>query len=179
MLPYPYHIPIVREGELVELTDLHDRPLLVVPRAGVRRFGLTRRVVLVALRDVARRIYIQQRGPHCDALPGYWDLSATGHVHAGEAREDAALRELEEEIGIRGVRLIRLAEHPPDATSTSFSTLYLAGPSGGQPVPNPDEVSGGMFLDEDELKALAVYDSERITPALRWALSTGLLFRAG
>ena len=177
---YPYRLPVVREGELVELTDLHDRPLMVAPRVGVRRFGLTRRVVLVALRDPIGRIYIQQRGPNTDALPGFWDLSATGHVHAGEAREDAARRELEEEIGIHGTRLIRLAERAPDpgaGGSGSFSTLYLAGPSGEQPVPNPAEVSGGMFLDQDELKALAAYEPDCVTPALRWALSTGLLFK--
>lgn len=150
---------------------------MVVPRIGVRRFGLNRRVVLVALRDAARRIYVQQRGPHCDALPGYWDLSATGHILAGESREDAAHRELAEEIGVTGTRLVRIAEYTPDDQSRSFSTLFLAGPSGQVPVPNPAEVSTGMFLDEDELKALVAFTPERITPALRWALGTGLLFR--
>ena len=173
---YPYRVPRVSQGELVELTDAHDRPLLVAPRLGVRRLGLTRRVVLVALRDTRQRIYIQQRGPRCDAMPGCWDLSATGHVQAGESREDAARRELDEEINIRRARLIRLAEHAPDEGSNSFSTLFLAGPTGERPEPNPEEVSGGMFLDEDELKALADYSPELITPALRWAMSTGRLF---
>ena len=173
---YPYRVPHVRQGELVELTDLRDRPLMIAPRKGVRRLGLIRRVVLVALRDTQQRIYIQQRGPQCDAMPGYWELSATGHVQAGESREDAARRELAEEINIRHVRLIRLAEHTPDKENDSFSTLFLAGPTGENPEPNPEEVSGGMFLDEDELKALAAYSPELITPSLHWALGTGRLF---
>ena len=167
----------MKEGELVELTDSADRPLLVVPRAHIRRFGLGRRVVLVALRDAGGKIYVQQRGHDRDLLPGFWDLSATGHVHAGEAREDAAWRELEEEIGIRRVRLVRLAEYAQDAAGASFSTLYLAGPAFEPPVPNPAEVSGGIFLDEDELRALAACDPDCVTPGLRWALGTGLLFR--
>jgi isopentenyl-diphosphate delta-isomerase len=176
MPPYPYSLPEVKEGELVELTDSADRPLLVVPRAGVRRFGLNRRIVLVALRDAGGKIYIQQRGRDRDVLPGFWDLSATGHVRAGEAREDAARRELEEEIGISRVRLVRLAEQEPKE-GVSFSTLYLAGPAFEPPVPNPAEVGGGMFLDREELQALAGYDPDCVTPGLRWALGTGLLFR--
>jgi len=177
MLVYPYRLPKVKEGELVELTDNADRPLMVVPRVNIHRFGLCRRVVLVALRDAGGKVYIQRRGHDRDTLPDFWDLSATGHVHAGEAREDAARRELEEEIGIRHVRLIRLAEHAPDANGVSFSTLYLAGPAFEPPVPNPAEVSGGMFLDEDELRALAAYEPDCVTPGLRWALASGLLFR--
>ena len=177
MLPYPYRLPQVKEGELIELTDSADRPLLVIPRSGIRRFGLNRRVVLVALRDSEGKIYVQRRGYDRDVLPGFWDLSATGHVHAGEAREDAARRELEEEIGIRHVRLIRLAERTPDTVGISYSVLYLAGPTGEPPTPNPTEVSGGIFLDEDELKALAAFEPDCVTPALRWALGTGLLFR--
>ncbi len=176
MDPYPFRVPCIRQGELVELTDIHDRPLMIAPRRGVRRLGLIRRVVLVALRDTRNRVYIQQRGPQCDALPGYWELSATGHVRAGESREDAARRELAEEINVRHARLVRLDEHPPDESSDAFSTLFLAGPTGERPEPNPEEVSGGMFMDEDELKALVDYSPDRITPALRWAMNTGRLF---
>jgi len=161
---------------MIELTDSADRPLMVVPRAHIQRFRLGRRVVLVALRDAGGKIYVQQRARSRETLPGFWDLSATGHVHAGEAREDAARRELEEEIGIRHVRLRRLAERTPEETGVSFSTLYLAGPAFEPPVPNPAEVSGGMFLDKDELKALAAYEPDCVTPGLRWALASGLLF---
>jgi isopentenyl-diphosphate delta-isomerase len=168
---------VAQAEEYVELVDAYDRPLMVVPRLGVRRFGLIRRVVLVALRDAAERIYVQLRAARCDVLPGHWELSATGHVRAGESREDAARRELEEEIGIRGTRLILRARHAPDAQSMSFSTLYLAGPTSETPVPDLREVSDGMFLDQDELLALA--SQMPVTPALRWALSAGHLFRRG
>jgi isopentenyl-diphosphate delta-isomerase len=166
---------VAQTEEYVELVDACDRPLMVVPRRRVRRFGLIRRVVLVALRDAAERIYVQLRAGQCDILPGYWDLSATGHVRAGESREDAARRELEEEIGISATRLILRARHSPDEESTSFSTLYLAGPTSETPVPNLREVSDGMFLDQDELFALA--EQMPVTPALRWALFSGHLFR--
>lgn len=176
---YPYRLPDMRDVEFVELSDELNRPLMVVPRVGVRRLGLFRRVVLIALRDVHGRVFLQQRGPHCDAMAGFWDLSATGHIRAGEARDDAARRELEEELGITSVRMRRKAEHAPDARMHSFSTLYLAGPTSQQPVPNPAEVSGGMFVDAEELAALVAYEPDRITPALRWALGTGLLFERG
>ena len=165
--------------ELVELTDERDRTLMVSPRVGVRRMVLARRVVLVAFFDMAKRLYVQKRAVHCDAMPGFWDLSATGHAHAGEAREDAARRELFEEIGIRAARMLRVGERSPTAESNSFSTLYIAGPSGDIPTPNPEEVEGGMFLDREEVLALIAYTPETITPALRWAVEQAAVFDTG
>lgn len=164
------------EEEIIELVDATDRPLMVIPRSHIHRYNLFRRVVFVALKDFKGRVYIQQRGKNC-VLPEYWDLSATGHVHAGESREDAAYRELAEEIGIRRVRLIRVIERGPTEVSASFGTLYLAGPTGETPIPNPCEVAAGMFLDKDELAALLKYDAEHITPVLSWAFHAGLLFK--
>lgn len=45
-------------------------------------------------------ILLQQRGAHKETFPSFWDVSVAGHVMAGEAVLDAALREVKEEIGI-------------------------------------------------------------------------------
>jgi isopentenyldiphosphate isomerase len=46
------------------------------------------------------KILLQKRGSNKKTYPNYWDVSVAGHVHAGESIKDAALREVEEEIGL-------------------------------------------------------------------------------
>ncbi len=46
-------------------------------------------------------ILLQQRGRNKSTFPLLWDVSVAGHVTSGEAIEDAAIREIEEEIGLK------------------------------------------------------------------------------
>lgn len=164
--------------ECLEITDERDRPLMVMPIAQARRQPLRHRVVLVMLYDAEGRIYLQKRAANKRLYPGRWDLSATGHVLAGESREDAALRELREELGIAAGRLIRRAEIPAtEATDFAHVTLFVVGPVGEAPQPNPDEVADGMFVDADELDALLEHFRDMLTPALIWAAERGDVFR--
>ncbi len=164
--------------EYLEITDERDRPLMIMPIAQARRQPLRHRVVLVMLYDAEGRIYLQKRAATKHLYPGRWDLSATGHVLAGESREDAALRELREELGIAAGRLIRRAEIPAtEATEFAHITLFAAGPVGEAPQPNPDEVADGMFVDADELDALLEHFRDMLTPALVWATERGDVFR--
>ena len=45
-------------------------------------------------------VLIQQRAKNKDTFPLHWDVSVAGHIVAGEAIPDAAIREVEEEIGV-------------------------------------------------------------------------------
>ncbi|MDE1870981.1 MAG: NUDIX domain-containing protein [Candidatus Micrarchaeota archaeon] len=46
------------------------------------------------------KILLQKRSMEKDSWPGKWDVSAAGHISAGETPKKAALRELKEEVGI-------------------------------------------------------------------------------
>lgn len=46
-------------------------------------------------------VLLQQRGLQKKTYPGHWDVSVAGHVGAGEAILDAAIRESKEEIGVQ------------------------------------------------------------------------------
>lgn len=46
-------------------------------------------------------ILIQKRAKDKSSFPDLWDVSVAGHIGAGEAAIDAALREVEEEIGLQ------------------------------------------------------------------------------
>jgi len=46
------------------------------------------------------KVLIQQRAETKNTYPLLWDVSVAGHIAAGEQMEDAAVREVKEEIGI-------------------------------------------------------------------------------
>jgi isopentenyldiphosphate isomerase len=47
------------------------------------------------------RVLLQQRGAEKATFPMLWDVSVAGHVASGEPIPDAAVREIEEEIGLK------------------------------------------------------------------------------
>jgi isopentenyl-diphosphate delta-isomerase type 1 len=64
--------------------------------------SLIHRSVHVHVFDNKGRLFVQKRAAGKDVQPGKWDTSVGGHVDAGESVEQAALREMAEELGIEG-----------------------------------------------------------------------------
>ena len=89
-------------SELVDVVDPDGRVLEVVTRAEMRRRRLRHRTVFVAVVDPDdRRLLVHRRADWKDTAPGWWDIAFGGVVAAGEGWDDAAVRELEEEAGVR------------------------------------------------------------------------------
>ena len=70
-------------------------------RRNVHARGLWHRAVHVLVFDGGGRVFLQKRSMLKDLSPGLWDSSCSGHLDAGEDYDAAAVRELEEEIGVR------------------------------------------------------------------------------
>jgi len=76
-------------------------------------------------------LLVQRRAPEKDTWPGYLDVTAAGHLRAGEEIMDG-LRELEEELGIEAEpeRLIplgtrRIEQEIPDGCDREFHEVFL------------------------------------------------------
>ena len=93
------------EMEQVDVYDLNKkRTGRVLPREGI--FGNLEgdeRILLVhtCVFDADHRMLIQQRKETKTYCPGCWDVSAGGFVLAGEGSLEAAVRETEEELGLK------------------------------------------------------------------------------
>lgn len=88
------------ETELVDIVDDDDRVIATVTRKEMRAGRLQHRAVSVAVMGSDRRLLVHRRADDKDVWPGMWDMAAGGVVAAGETYEDAAHRELSEELGV-------------------------------------------------------------------------------
>ena len=77
----------------------------VQPRSRVHAAGLFHRSVHVWLLHASSgSLLLQQRAAAKDSWPGRWDISAAGHISAGEGPLETAVREVEEVRGAGGGR---------------------------------------------------------------------------
>jgi isopentenyldiphosphate isomerase len=141
----------VTSEEWVDLVDEDDRVIGRVTRKQMRAENLLHRTIAVMCCDPNGRIYVHRRTDRKDVYPGLYDMFVGGVVSAGESYDDAALREIGEELGIVGPTPSFLFEFRyADAFSRSHTAVYRVtwdGPIHHQ----PSEVAWGAFCALDEI----------------------------
>lgn len=92
-------------SEMVIIVDRENRVAGRETRAVMRAGRLPHRASFVFVFRTDGRLLVQRRTESKDIWPGWYDLAAGGVVMDGESYEESARRELEEELGVRGVDL--------------------------------------------------------------------------
>lgn len=82
----------------------------LVSRTRMRAENLCHRAVFVVVLSSDGCLLVHRRAESKDLWPGLWDIAVGGVVVGDESYEVAAMRELDEEIGIRGVELEYLCD---------------------------------------------------------------------
>jgi 16S rRNA (adenine1518-N6/adenine1519-N6)-dimethyltransferase len=86
-------------AEYMDIVDEHDEVIGRDTRARIHaRHDIHRGVHVFVVND-AGELLLQRRAQTTRDYPGHWDASAGGQVAAGETYEQAAVRELDEELG--------------------------------------------------------------------------------
>ena len=164
-------------AEYIEIVDSENRPLGVMSRTDAHRQGLYHRSVLVLAYDQQYRLIIQKRHGSKELYPGRWDLSATGHILAGESALEAAYRELEEEMGITASTMRHIITiNGREDTNYEFVYLFSAGRTAVPPRPNPLEVEDISFTDRNDMETLVHEFPNILCPGLVYFWRRQLLF---
>ena len=87
-------------SEWFDVVDALDRPIGRERRDVVHSSQLFHRSIHVFVLDASARMLVQKRSMLKDSAAGLWCSSCSGHLDAGEDYLAAAVRELEEELGL-------------------------------------------------------------------------------
>lgn len=154
--------PVEAEEELLEVIDAQGRVVGLRRRAEIHGDPAARhRAVHVFVRNRHGALFLQRRAPTKRIQPDRWDTSVGGHVDPGESYEQAAVRELAEELGVRlaaGAPRAAL-EHLHDyvwrtAVETEHVRTFALTHEGPFTL-HPEEISAGRFFAAEELQRLA------------------------
>ncbi len=86
--------------EIVDIINDKDEVVGQAVKEELYQKMLPHRIVEVLISNDKGELALQLRSRNKEGYPLYWAPTASGHMHAGEGYEAAALRELEEEAGV-------------------------------------------------------------------------------
>lgn len=161
--------------ELVDVVDRDDVKIGTATRSEVHASGAWHRGVHVLVFNPRGELLLQRRSSKKDKSPRTLDLSVSEHAKSGESFEEAAIRGLREELGIKTIPFarvlkFRMAYGPGD---NMISVLYESN-FGGKVRLDSSEVEGVVPMDAERTRMLVEEDGERLAPwareLLRWYL---------
>jgi len=154
--------------ELIDVVNEQDEVIEVKDKDAVHRDGDLHRAAIIYVVNSSGKVLVHKRAATKKLNPSLWDITVGGHVHSGETYEDAAKRELEEELGIRNNELIeigKLTGHPNASSPLErlMLKIFLAKFNGNEEELTFDkvEISNVKFVEISELEKIYENQIER------------------
>jgi isopentenyldiphosphate isomerase/ribosomal protein S18 acetylase RimI-like enzyme len=150
---YGFAKPILECPEMMDVVDETDLVIATVSRDVIRQKNLLHRGVAVIVERTDGTIVAHQRSAKKKTFPKHWDIAFGGGVQASESYEDAAKRELEEELGIRAPLQFAGKLRVNLENSQFFCAVYICW-SDGPYHPLPDEVIKIQYVSRQDVNHL-------------------------
>jgi len=139
--------------EFLDIVDDQDRVLSRAPRSRVLRDYHIHRAVMFFVFDNEERVFVNQRSDTKDIYPGYWSIAFGGHVLSGESYDDAARREIREEVGL-GVPARQIGGFQKRTADERENVKVYGVTADREPVLFADEIAQGQFMTLAELNQM-------------------------
>lgn len=150
------------DAELVAIVDEQNREAGLACRREMRTRNLIHRAAYILVFNRLGELFLQKRTATKDLYPSHYDIAAGGVVLAGESYDEAARRELAEELGLAGGELTARFDHYyADQANRVWGRIYSCVADGPFRL-QAEEVASGMFLPVPEVLALS--EREPFTP---------------
>jgi len=148
--------------ELLDVVNDQDEVTGQAMRSAVHQQGLQHRGVHVFLFNEQGDMLIQKRSADRVHAPSLLDCSVSEHVKAGESYLEAAIRGLNEEMGVEGIQIEPLGkiqmEYGPN--DYEISRIYKGKIEPGQISFDPVEISEVRFMSLDDIRIGITHQKE-------------------
>ncbi len=157
--------------EIFEIIDETGKVIGTEKRSIVHQKGLLHRASDVFVLDKDGNIFIQQRSFKKLIGPGLWDMSAAEHLKPGESFEQAAIRGVEEELGVKAVDMQKIGERKQrakfgDLTDNENVQVFKCFFKGKIKL-QEEEIEQGKWISKEDLLTEMAYNEEIFS---RWLL---------
>ncbi|MBL8851698.1 MAG: NUDIX domain-containing protein [Planctomycetaceae bacterium] len=159
-------MPVTDPCELFDVCDEQDRVIGQAPRGEVHARGLLHRAVHIFVFNARGELLLHRRSTQKDEYPLRITSSASGHLAVGEDYATAAVRELEEELGLRATLEFGASFPASTDTANEHTHLYLAH-TDATPVPDPDEIESVEWASPAEVARRIADNPDDFTPPFR------------
>ena len=148
--------------EYLDLVDENDNVIGKEDRNIIYKKDLNNfRVINIMIINSENKIIVPKRSGNRRLFPNCYDCSVGGHVSSGETYEEAAYRELEEELGISNVKLEEIGYFTPSELNTSsFSKMYKLIYDGDLNY-DKDGIQEIFYMDKEEIRKLIEEDASQ------------------
>lgn len=152
--------------EIFDVVDENDRVIGQAARSDVHARGLLHRAANVFVFDSQGRLLLQMRSATKDEYPLCYTSSASGHLDSGESYEEAAVRELHEELGLASP-LEYLGKLPAGPeTANEHSALYRT-VTDEVPTFHPEEIESGEYFELETIDEMIAETPDKFAPPFR------------
>ena len=154
------------QTELLDIVNKFDKVVGKDTKENKFKNELISRNVAIFIKDSQNKFLIVKRSPNKKSFPNKYDLAACGNVKSGETYEQAAERELAEELGITcKIKFLKKIynEFSEKNKVLKYFTAVFAGESSQEVVLN-DELVELKRLTLNEIDKLMEKDKTLFTP---------------
>ena len=155
-------------NEVFDLVNERDEVVGREIRSEVHRLGLKHRAVHILLTNAQGEFFLQRRSMTKDTWPGAWDSSASGHLDSGEGYDEAAVREVREELGWEVTEPLTpiLKLDACEKTGQEFVWVYR-GEAEGPFTLHPEELDDARWFTVAEVDRLLESSSGPVAASFR------------
>ena len=150
------------QKEIVVIVDKDNQIIGSAPRAEMRAKSLAHRATYILVLNQKGELFVHKRTMTKDVCPGFYDVVAGGVVLAGESYEQSAVREIEEELGIRDIPLSTLFDFYYEDPKSSVWGRAFSCEYNGEMILQEEEIESGEFMPVEKIIKMAT--REPFTP---------------
>ena len=152
--------------EIFDVVDADDRVIGQAHRSVVHAGRLLHRAVHIFVFNSRGDLLMQLRSHLKDEYPLCYTSSASGHLGSGETYDEAAPRELQEELGLQGP-LEWLAKFPAAPETAHEHTVLYRLTTSTAPRFDPNEIAEVEFVPLEMIAERMSLEPERYSPLFR------------